>query len=194
MKKHFPLTLLILFIPYWTYLAFDPYERGIWWAENLPVMATVLVLILTFRKFRFSNLSYFFMAWWIFGHTYGGHYSFSLAPFDLVNDFFGWERNMFDRFGHFMIGLFALPVAELMWRNKWITKPVPTILFALFSIVTLAAFYELIEWQFAVIFGGESASDFLGSQGDVWDAQKDILMDTLGAIFSLLFFKQITKE
>jgi putative membrane protein len=134
------------------------------------------------------------MAWWIFLHTYGGHFSFERAPFDFFNDLFGFERNMFDRFAHFSIGFFAFPIAEYMSQKKLIPAKFTNILFALFSIVTLAAFYELFEWQYAVIFGGESASDFLGSQGDIWDAQKDILMDTLGAVFSVGLFSFLRKD
>ncbi len=189
LKKYWPHILLVIYIPVFAYLAIDPYSRATWWAENVPVLFIVLGLALTISKFRFSNLAYSAMAFWIFWHTVGGYYTFERVPFDFVNDLFGFERNMFDRFGHFMIGFFALPIAELVTRKKLITNKVMVILFSLFAIVTLAAFYELFEWQYAVLFGGENASDFLGSQGDIWDAQKDMLCDTLGAVSVLgLFF------
>lgn len=187
-KKYFPHILLAFYVPVWIYLAIDPFSRATWWAENIPVLFIVLGLVVTIFKFRFSNLSYFLMAFWIFWHTIGGHFTFERVPFDFVNELLGFERNMFDRFGHFMIGFFAFPIAEFILKKKLITNQVMIFLFSLFSIVTLAAFYELIEWKYAVQFGGEEASDFLGSQGDIWDAQKDILCDTLGAFSVLILF------
>lgn len=188
LKKYFPHILLVLYVPVWTYLAFDPFSRATWWAENIPVLLIILGLVVTISKFRFSNMAYFLMAFWIFWHTVGGHFTFERVPFDLVNDLFGFERNMFDRFGHFMIGFFAFPIAEFILKKNLITNRVMIFLFSLFAIVTLAAFYELIEWQYAVRFGGAEASDFLGSQGDIWDAQKDIWCDTLGALLVLVLF------
>lgn len=178
LKKYFPHILLAFYVPCWAYLAFEPFSRATWWAENIPVLFVVSGLVVVFSKFRFSNMAYFLMAFWIGG----GHFTFERVPFDFVNDLLGFERNMFDRFGHFMIGFFAFPIAEFVSRKKLITNRVMIFLFSLFAIVTLAAFYELFEWQYAVLFGGEEASDFLGSQGDIWDAQEDILCDTLGAL------------
>ncbi len=186
--KYFPHFLLAVFIPFSIYLGIDPVDRATWWAENIPVWAVVFGLVATYHKFKFSSWAYFFMAFWIFWHTVGGHYTFAKVPFDLVNEFFGWERNMFDRFGHFMIGFFAYPIMEFIVRKKMSKSMFFLFLFSLFSIVTLAAFYELFEWQYAVMFGGDQAADFLGSQGDIWDAQKDILSDTLGALFVLIFY------
>ncbi len=191
MKKinhFFPHFLLALYIPFWICLAFDPYDRGVWWAENIPVLLVVLGLVLTYTRFRFSNLAYFLMAFWIFWHTVGGHFTFERVPFDWTTDTFGFERNHFDRFGHFFIGFFAFPIAEFLHREKFIQNKIVLWLFALFAIMSLAATYELIEWWFVVTFGGDAGASFLGSQGDIWDAQKDILMDTLGAIGSLLLF------
>ncbi len=186
--KYFPHILLVLYLCFTVYLGIEPYDRATWWAENVPIWTVVFGLIVTYPRFRFSNWSYFFMAFWIFWHTVGGHFTFERVPFDMVTEFFGWERNMFDRFGHFMIGFFAYPIMEWAVRTKKSKNLGFLFTFSLFAIVTLAAFYELIEWQYAARFGGDQASDFLGSQGDIWDAQKDILSDTLGALFVLFFY------
>ena len=105
-----------------------------------------------------------------------------------MTESFGWERNNFDRIGHLSIGFWSYPIAELMSRMGWITRTVPLLLFALFSIMALAAGYEIIEWWYAALEGGEAGAAFLGSQGDIWDAQKDMLLDTLGALIGLTVF------
>ncbi|MEQ9491785.1 MAG: DUF2238 domain-containing protein [Alphaproteobacteria bacterium] len=188
MANRLPTLLALVFILFWAFWAVDPYDRAVWWAENLPVIGIFLLLVLTYRVFRFSNTAYLLMAVWMFWHTVGGHYTFERVPFDGVTDLFGWERNHFDRIGHYTIGLWSYPVAELMRRRGWITRTVPVLLFALFSIMALAAAYEIIEWWFAALQGGEEGASFLGSQGDVWDAQKDMLLDTLGALTGLAIF------
>ncbi|QGY40839.1 DUF2238 domain-containing protein [Pseudodesulfovibrio cashew] len=187
-SSRFPAFLAGLFVLFWGALAIDPVMRDVWWAENLPIMGVFLLLVLTFRKFRFSNLAYALMAVWMVLHTIGGHYTFANVPFDAVTDFFGFERNHFDRLGHYSIGFYAYPIAELLTRKK-LAHPVVTSLFALFAIMALAAGYEIIEWWYAVLAGGEAGIEFLGSQGDIWDAQTDMLCDTLGAISVLVLFR-----
>lgn len=198
LKKYFPHLLLGLYLIEMLYLAIEPYDRGTWWAENIPVMIVVGLLIFTFRKFRFSNVSYFLMTFFLMLHTYGGHYSFALTPFDFFNNLLNYlnldfifpeGRNNFDRVGHFLVGVFAYPVAELLYRKKLVKNITVAIFFGIFALGFWGALYEVIEMYFAVIFGGESASDFLGSQGDIWDAQKDMWLDILGAsMVSILFW------
>lgn len=187
MSRYFPHVLAVLYVILWTILAIDPVMRDVWWAENLPVIGVFLLLVFTFNKFRFSNLAYFLMAFWLVLHTIGGHYTFANVPFDFVNDLLGSERNHFDRFGHYSIGFYAYPIAEFLWRKKlagtWVT-----VLFSLFAIMALAAGYEIIEWWYAALAGGDAGIEFLGSQGDIWDAQRDMLADTLGAITVLILF------
>jgi len=127
------------------------------------------------------------MAIWLIWHTIGGHYTFSNVPFGLVNDLLGSDRNHFDRIGHFVIGFYAFPMAEWLLR-KGMCKITLASFFGLFLIMSIAAGYEIIEWLYAVAEGGDAGIEFLGSQGDIWDAQKDMLADTLGAIFSLILF------
>jgi len=187
-QNRIPLALALVFIVFWTFWAINPFDRAVWFAENLPVMGVFIALVSTYTRFRFSNLAYLLMAFWMFWHTVGGHYTFERVPFDWVTNFFGWERNHFDRIGHFSIGLWSYPIAELMSRMGWIARTVPLLLFALFSIMALAAGYEIIEWWYAALEGGDAGAAFLGSQGDIWDAQKDMLMDTLGALAGLIIF------
>ncbi len=185
--EYLPHILAALYFIIWAILAIDPVMRDVWWAENIPVMAVFALLVATFRKFRFSNTAYVLMSVWLVLHTIGGHYTFAHVPFDFITDLFGHERNHFDRLGHYSIGFYAFPVAELLTR-KGQAKPVVVSLFGLFAIMALAAGYEIIEWWYAALAGGDAGIEFLGSQGDIWDAQKDMLADTLGAVTALIIF------
>jgi len=201
MKKiihYFPQILLALYLLLFSICAIDPFNRAVWWAENIPVIIPVLILIFTFKKFRFTNLSYFLMWFFMSIHTIGGHYTFELVPFDFFNnllsklnlDFlFPDGRNNFDRFGHFFVGVFAYPLAEFTYRKKYISNILTAILFGVFALGFWGALYEAIEMVYAIKEGGDAGAAFLGSQGDIWDAQKDMLLDILGAIaVSIVFF------
>ncbi len=185
--KYYPYILAILFSIMFVALGINPVDREVWIVEVTPIVITFLILVSTFKIFRFSNSSYTLMVLWMFLHTIGGHYTFANVPFDFVTELFGFERNNFDRMAHFIIGFYAFPMAELVVRKRW-AGPILASFFGLFFVISIAAGYEIIEWLYAVIDGGEAGMEFLGSQGDVWDAQKDVLADTLGAIFSLVLF------
>ncbi|MBU1247391.1 MAG: DUF2238 domain-containing protein [Proteobacteria bacterium] len=188
LNRYFPHALALAFLALWTILAINPVMRDVWWAENIPVLGVFLLLVTTFGRFRFSNLAYGLMAVWLALHTIGGHYTFANVPFDFIPDIMGGGRNNFDRFGHFSIGLYAYPMAEFLTRRK-LAGPVVVSFFSLFFIMALAAGYEIIEWWYAVLAGGDAGIEFLGSQGDIWDAQQDMLADTLGAIAALVLFR-----
>ena len=197
-KKYFPQIVLILYIILFAICGINPFSRTVWFAENIPVVIPVLLLVFTYKKFRFSNLSYFLMWFFMSLHTIGGHYTFELVPFDFFNELlaklnvdflFPTGRNNFDRVGHFFVGVFAYPLAEFTYRKKYITSIYTAILFGIFALGFWGALYEAIEMIYAIKEGGEAGSAFLGSQGDVWDAQKDMLLDIYGAIIaSILFF------
>jgi putative membrane protein len=177
-----PAILLALYLLEFTVLAIHPYDRSVWIAENTPIVLIVLFLAVTYRRFQFSNLAYVLMSALPFLHTIGGHYSFERVPFDYVTNLIGAQRNHFDRFAHFTVGFYAFAIAELierrdLSRSRWLTG-----LFAVFAICTVALGYEMFEWRYAVSADPAASIAVLGSQGDPWDAQKDMLADTLGAI------------
>lgn len=186
-KHYFPQSLAAVFLIVFVWLGIAPASRAVWIAEVVPVFAVFIFLVITYSKFKFSNIAYSLMAIWLFWHTIGGHYTFSNVPFGLVNDLLGSDRNHFDRIGHFVIGFYAFPMAEWLLRKRFCDIALASF-FSLFFIMSIAAGYEIIEWWYAVAEGGEAGIEFLGSQGDIWDAQKDMLADTLGAIFSLILF------
>jgi putative membrane protein len=187
-RSYFPHFLLAIYLVLFIVCARNPYDRAVRRAENIPVFATVLFLVLTYHKFQFSALAYGLMSIWIFMHTVGGHYTFEHVPFDWVNQLFGFERNMYDRIAHFTIGFYAFPLAEYLTKKKLTNSKRITLLFAIFAVFTLASVYEIIERRYAVGMGGDQGASFLGSQGDIRDAQKDMLADGLGAIVSVLLF------
>ncbi len=187
MKKNYPSFLLGLYLILFVALGISPVSRSVWFAEIIPAVGVVLLLAACYRNFRLSNLSYSLMFCWLAWHTIGAHYTFANVPFDWCSELTPSGRNHFDRISHFMVGFYAFPIAEWLIRKKH-AGPKLSGAFGLLFVMAVAAFYEIIEWQYAVIEGGSNGIEFLGSQGDIWDAQKDMLSDTLGAVFSLTLF------
>jgi len=183
LKKYFPHILLGIYVLEFIIAGIKPFSREVWCAENLPIVAIVIFLVYLFQKgIRFSNIAYLLMFVLPFWHTIGGHYTFELVPFDWFNNLFGFERNMFDRIGHFAVGFYALPIYEYLVSRKLVANKFIAITYAIFTIAFVAVFYEWVEWWYADLFGGDAGVAFLGSQGDIWDAQKDMLLDVLGAV------------
>jgi putative membrane protein len=189
--------LLAVYLLLFAVLAINPYDRVTWWAENLPVLITVGLLVLSYSRFQFSNVAYVLMALFLCYHTVGGHYTFARVPFDWGNRMVGLlnldflfpdGRNNFDRVGHFLVGAFAYPVSELVFRKQWVNSIAVAVIFGIFALGFWGALYEVIEMAFAVMYGGDSGAAFLGSQGDEWDAQKDMLLDLLGALSASVLF------
>ena len=183
------LALVLLAVSVWSGIA--PAERAVWWAEIVPIFAVFAALVLTYPFFRFSNTAYFLMSLWLLMHTIGAHYTFANVPFEwgnrLLTPLLGEGRNHYDRLAHYIIGLYSFPMAEWLLRRRLCGLKL-ALFFALFFIMSVAATYEIIEWLYAVLEGGNAGIEFLGSQGDIWDAQKDMLADTLGALTGILIF------
>jgi len=111
LKDYFPHLLAIIFAIFFSVLAIEPVSRDVWVAEAGPVIVIFFLLVGSFKYFRFSNLAYALMAFWLFWHTIGGHYTFAHVPFEwlsLLDD----RRNHFDRIGHFSVGFYAFAMAE----------------------------------------------------------------------------------
>jgi putative membrane protein len=185
-------TPLILFVGYvllFIWGAISPYDRTTWWVENVPIVILVGVLVVLYvRGVRFTPLAYVMMAVLPYWHTVGGHYTFERVPFDWFNRAFGFQRNMYDRIGHFSVGFYAFGILEYLTMRRSMSRAL-AVQFAIYAIATVAMSYELLEWGYAAYGGNaEAGANFLGSQGDVWDAQKDMLMDTLGAVVATALF------
>jgi len=185
LPRRFPAGLLAAYAVWFLVLGIAPHSRAVWFAENLPIVGIVAALaVLHHRGVRLSNLGYALAAVLPFLHTLGGHYTFERVPFGLVTSAFGFERNHFDRVAHFSVGFYAFAIVEVALARGLVRGRGVAYLLGVSVIGTVAAVYEIIEWIYAVVEGGDAGAAFLGSQGDPWDAQKDMLADTLGALFA----------
>jgi putative membrane protein len=168
--------------------AFGPYDRATWWLEVSPVLIALPLLLATYKKFPLTTLLYILVAVHSVILIVGGHYTYARVPF---MDFIGEGRNNYDKIGHFAQGFIpAIAARELLlrtsplWAGKWLVALI------VFSCMGVSAVYELIEWATAEI-AGDGSVEFLGTQGDVWDAQKDMMWCGIGAITALLTLSKL---
>jgi len=186
--RRFPLILLGLYLLTFIICAIRPHDRGVWFAENAPIVLLVAGIVWASRHHRFSNTAYVLMTVLPVLHTIGGHYTFELVPFGWVTDTFGFERNHYDRIAHFSVGFYAYPIAEFFMAKRLVASRVLVLLLPVLMILAVAGAYEIFEWLYAVNSDPEAGAAVLGSQGDVWDAQKDMLADSLGAVTAMMLF------
>lgn len=184
-----PAVLLGVYLVFCALLAIHPVDQTTWFVENMTVWIIVgVIAALWFRGVRFSNLAYILMSVLIFMHTIGGHYTFEKVPFDWVTNFFEFSRNHYDRVAHFTVGFYAFALAEWLQAKRLVANRFLLLTYPVFVIATIAMSYEIIEWLYAANANAAAGAAYLGSQGDVWDAQKDMLMDTLGGITGVLIY------
>ena len=186
----------------WAALAVHPSDRQAWLLENALVAALFIALWSVRRLFRFSDPSLLLILSFLALHTLGSHYTYSEVPYDewwraltghTLNSVFGWERNHFDRLVHFAYGLLlAYPIREFFLRIVEVRGFWAYFLPLDFALST-SALYELIEWGAAELFGGDLGMHYLGTQGDVWDAHKDMALAGLGALLAILIIAALNR-
>jgi putative membrane protein len=194
-ESRLPAWLLFGFFGMWIALAIDPVSRQDWLLENLLVLVAVPLLIATRHKLQFSRGAYLCLFVFFVVHSIGAHFTYSLVPYDAwwqavtgttLAETFGWTRNHFDRAVHFLYGLLITPPAvELLNRYappragwRW---ALPVLFVMSHSVI-----YELIEWCAALIVAPELGDAYLGTQGDVWDAQQDMALAAAGSVVAML--------
>lgn len=184
--------LLLVFAAAWVWAAINPTYRHDWLLENYLVFIFVPIVVLTGRYFRLSNVSYTLITIFMIFHVIGSHYTYAEVPFgDVLQNWLGASRNMYDRLVHFSFGLLlAYPIREVFLR---ITRVKGFWGYYLPFDVTLAfsAAYEIIEWLAAAKLDPSAGLAFLGSQGDVWDAQKDMTLAGIGALLAMIVIAMI---
>ncbi|MBC7774924.1 MAG: DUF2238 domain-containing protein [Phycisphaerae bacterium] len=190
--------LQILFWGYlliWALLGINPVHRSDWFLENILVFLAVPYLLYIHRTVRLSTLSYTLIFIFLVLHSIGSHYTYSEVPAGRwVSDWLGWERNHYDRFVHFLWGfLLAMPIFETL-RKKVSRKVKAIFIFTCCVIVLVGVLYELMEWAAAVVVASDAGTAFLGTQGDEWDAQKDLLLNLTGAIASMVFLPWVIQK
>ncbi|MBN2865800.1 MAG: DUF2238 domain-containing protein [Thiotrichales bacterium] len=171
--------------------AINPKDLTIWFLEAGPAIIAAVLLILTYHTFRLTSLLYLFILLHCIILMVGAHYTYAEVPlFDWLSLQLDWERNNFDKLGHFFQGLVpALLAREILIRKQVVTGQAWLNLFVVSIALAFSAFYELIEWWTALI-SEESAEAFLGTQGYIWDTQSDMGYALLGAIVTLLFLSK----
>lgn len=164
----------------------SPYDRPTWFLEVLPVLIAAPILILTRRRFPLTALLYLLITLHALVLIYGGAHTYARVPLgDWMQAAFDFQRNPYDRLGHFMQGLVpSLLAREILLRGGFLTHRGMAAFLSGCVALAVSAVYELIEWAAALAFG-QGAAEFLGTQGDPWDTQSDIFMALLGALFAL---------
>ncbi|MGB3433005.1 DUF2238 domain-containing protein [Achromobacter sp.] len=193
-RRRYLYTLGVLFALIWTALAIAPHDRADWALENALVLAFGAALFFTRRWFVFSRTSYTLIFLYLCLHAVGAHYTYSLVPYDdwwraltghSFNGMVGWERNNFDRVVHFAYGLLlAYPIREIFLRVVEV-RGFWAYFLPMDVTLSTSALYELLEWGAAATVGSELGAAYLGTQGDIWDAQKDMALAAAGAVIAM---------
>jgi putative membrane protein len=192
--RHYLLILAALFGIWWIAMAIHPLYRNPWLLENALVLAAVALLAVFHRRLLFSRVSYTLIFVFMCLHQVGAHYTYSEVPYDgwfqhltgrSFNSLVGWERNNFDRIVHFSYGLLlAYPIREIFLRVVNV-RGFWGYFLPLDLTMSTSMLYELVEWATAVVFGGDLGQAYLGTQGDEWDAHKDMVLASLGALIAM---------
>ncbi|MED4877762.1 DUF2238 domain-containing protein [Anoxybacillus geothermalis] len=189
-RIHGLLLLIVAAVFVWSVIR--PASYAVWALEVTPALIGLVIIIALYRRFRLTTMSYAIIVMLAILMLIGGHYIYSKVPFfNWIKDAFHFERNHYDRFGHFLKGAFAIVLREIVLRKTPLSRGS-----WLFTIVTsmslaIAALYEIIEWLVSIISkGGRASKDFLGTQGDIWDTQWDMLCTLIGTIVALLLLSR----
>lgn len=193
--QSYVLTLAALFVLVWIALAIHPWYRQDWLLENTLLVPVMLVLTWGYRKRLFSRISYTLIFIFLCLHEVGAHYTYEKVPYDAwwqsltghtLNEALGFHRNHYDRLVHFLYGfLIAYPVREIFLRVARVRGFWAYFLPLEFTMAT-SAFFELVEWAAAIVVGKELGQAYVGTQGDIWDAQADMALASLGALIAML--------
>lgn len=186
MKTHILQLIIFTLVLIWS--AYQPHDYPTWWLEVFPALLGLILLVFTYSRFRFSQLMY----WVVLVHAIilliGGHYTYAEEPvFNYLRGVFGWSRNNYDKLGHFFQGFSpAIIASELLWRLRIVRYRGWVIFLSGCVCMTISAIYELFEWLVAILSNQEAVT-FLGTQGDVWDTQKDMLWCLIGCSTMLIY-------
>ena len=182
-----------IYVLVWIIMAINPKYPQDWLLENVLVFFIFPFIIWMDKKHHYTLLS--IVLFFIFAslHSLGTHYTYAeMAHFDVVTQFFGFERNHFDRLVHFLFGLLLFRLLFEM-VTPGIKSVKTALIFTVTMIISISTLYEMLEWLAAITFHPELGTAFVGTQGDVWDAQQDMLLAIIGALINLVFYKSYEK-
>ena len=184
----FKKVLVVIFFLFWIVLAINPVDRGIWVLENFLVVTVFPVVLWLDSKYKFNNWTYLSLTAFVLLHLLGAHTTYNtMTYFAWFSDWFGWERNYYDQVIHFLFGLMLFVVFFEVFYHQGISRKL-SYLIAFLCITAVGAWYEILEWLTMALFSTQPADVSAESvtQGDVWDAQKDIAYAMIGSIIALL--------
>ncbi|MBK8955229.1 MAG: DUF2238 domain-containing protein [Saprospiraceae bacterium] len=193
-KNYWLWTFLALFIILWANTLLGTTDIHNWLLENTLTFICFGLLIYTYKKYKFSDLSYLLIFLYLCLHVYGSKYTYAENPLGYwLQDLFDAERNHYDRIVHFSFGfLLAYPVREMflvaLKYPKWVAWLLP-----IEMTLSISGLYELIEWAVADLFFPAQGMAYLGTQGDIWDAQKDIFLAFSGALLATTIVSVLKK-
>jgi putative membrane protein len=191
--RRLPAALLVAFLVLWAALAIAPRYRQDWLLENVLVLIGVPLAIWLHTRVRFSNASCIGLFAFLVLHEIGAHYTYSDVPVEAWGqallgispaELFGFQRNHYDRLLHFLYGLLVTPVFLELMDARLRAPPLWRWMLVITFVTSHSLLYELIEWAAALVFGGELGMAYLGTQGDVWDAHKDMALALLGSVIT----------
>jgi putative membrane protein len=191
-RQQYLSSLFVLVTIFFIWSAIHPHDYFTWFLEVFPVLIAIPLLVMTYSKFPLTNLVYGLIAVHMLILLVGGHYTYAEMPlFSWLRDYYGWDRNYYDRLGHVAQGFVPAMIArEILLR----TSPLRSGKWLFFIVVcvclAISAFYEFIEWWVALASGSDAVA-FLATQGDVWDTQWDMFLAFLGAVSSQLLLTKM---
>jgi putative membrane protein len=184
-RKGYLTILGSVYLVWWIIMAINPKHFDDWLLENLLVVAAAALLVFTYKSFPLSLVSYTCIFVFMMLHALGAHYTYAEVPYDEWLPMFAGGRNHFDRLVHFLYGLLlAYPIREMFLRIGNV-RGFWGYFLPLDLTMSTSMLYELIEWGAAELVGGDLGAAYLGTQGDIWDAQKDMALASIGALIAM---------
>ncbi|WP_042475538.1 DUF2238 domain-containing protein [Bacillus ndiopicus] len=190
-KIHGLLLAVVAIVLLWS--SIRPFSYSTWLVEVGPAVVIIIILLITYSKFRFTTLSYCIIAFLSILTFIGGHYTYEEVPlFNWLKEEFHLKRNDYDRFGHFFKGLMAIVLREILLHFTPLKPGAWLSTISVSMVLAIAALYEILEWLSTKIAPhSKTSKDFLGMQGDKWDAQWDMTFAFLGAILAILLLSHL---
>lgn len=195
LRSRLLIILAVLFALEWLALAIAPVDREAWLLENILALVLIVTIVSTYKVFPLSRISYSLIFLFMVLHEVGAHYTYARVPYDAwwqslfgfsLNEALEFERNHFDRLVHFSYGLLlAYPIREIFIRIAGV-RGFWGYFLPLDLTMSTSMMFELFEWGAAEFFGGDLAMDYLGIQGDIWDAHKDMALASFGALIAMI--------
>lgn len=192
-SNQYQIILLIIVMAFFIWSGIDVKDtRFTWFLEVLPFIIAFPILVLTYKRFPLSYLTYALIAVHAIILMYGGHYSYAKVPMGFwLQEWFGWTRNNYDKIGHLMQGFGpAIYTREILWRTSPL-RPGKWLSFIAISVpLAFSALYEIIEWAMSAIYETD-AEAFLGTQGYVWDTQTDMFFCLIGSVLAIITLQKL---